>query len=221
MTNPSNLPTQFDLPTIKARSEKLVVAAGGAILDWLPMIEETTPRTQPELAARALILNALINIKFGAPIPVIKNWIAANGLDAHLSGKERLLLEKRNQDLTEQEIADLAWSVEALWALIWAGSLTPDLPIDTHVPNTLATIVPNLQKNESGAPFAAKMRLRPYAELYPMLDLYFRAHWATENVRLHGGSSGRISGDIIMERRKALEWLIDNSTDWDDIPLST
>ena len=87
------------------------------------------------------------------------------------------------------------------------------------MPNALATIVPNLQKNENGAAFAARILLRSYAELYPMLDLYFRAHWATENVRLHGGSSGRINGDIIMERRKALEWLSGATTDWDNVSM--
>ncbi|MCW3062787.1 MAG: hypothetical protein JWQ02_4608 [Capsulimonas sp.] len=211
----------LDIPAIKAHSEKLVTAAGGKTLDWLPYIDRETPRTQADLTARTLILNALVNIAYGAPITVIKKWIADNGLTSHLSSKERALLEKRNEDLTDQEKANLHWSMEAVWALIWAGGLTGDIPIDAPVSNTMASLLPNLQKNESSAAFTRKVRLRPYTELYPMLDLYYRAHWSTENARLHGGSSGKISGDIIMERRKALEWLMDSTSDWDDVEMST
>ncbi|WP_125205893.1 DUF4272 domain-containing protein [Capsulimonas corticalis] len=211
----------IDIPAIKAHSEKLVRAAGGETLDWLPYIERNSPRPQSDLIARALILNALVNIAYGAPIPVIKKWITDNGLTAYLSKKERLLLEKRNEDLTDQEQTDLYWSMEALWALIWAGGLTSDLPIDTPVSKTMASLLPNLQKNENGASFSAKMHLRSYTQLYSMLDLYYRANWSTNNARLHGGPSGKISGDIVMERRKALEWLMDSESDWDNTNANT
>lgn len=206
---------------VKAHSEQIILQAGGRVCDWLPIIERQHPRGQADLIGRALVLNALVNIAFNAPISVIRDWIDANGLSPHLSLSERDLLRKQNADLSEQQTADLGWSVEAVWALMWAGGLIPDLPVDTHVADHMVTLVPDLQQNEDGAKFTQKMRLRPYAELYQMLDLYYRAHWFTEDGRINGYDTGSISSDIVMERRKALEWLLDSSTGWDDISMNT
>lgn len=206
---------------VKAHSEQLILQAGGRVCDWLPTIERQQPRGQADLIGRALVLNALVNIAFSAPISAIKNWIDANGLAAHLSQGERDLLRKQNEDISEQQKSDLEWSIEALWALMWAGGLIPDLPVDTHVADTMVTLVPDLQKNEDGEKFTQRMRLRSYAELYQMLDLYYRAHWYTEDGRINGYDTADISSDIVMERRKALEWLLDASSDWDNISLNT
>jgi hypothetical protein len=214
-------PQDIDLAMVKTRSEATVLQAGGRVCDWLPYIDRQEPRDQNDLIGRALILNALINIPFGAPVQVIRDWINANKLATYLSPSERALLQKRNEDLSEQDAANLKWSIEALWALIWAGELVADLPIDTHVPDTMAAMIPNLQRNEGGEKFSQRMHLRPFAELYQMLDLYYRTHWFTEDGRINGYETGAISGDIVMERRKALEWLLDASVDWDDISLDT
>lgn len=150
-----------------------------------------------------------------------KKWISTNGLTAHLSLAEQALLQKENTTLSDQEVSNLHWSLEALWALMWAGGLTDDLTVDSHVPDYMASICPDLQQNEDGAKFTQKMRLRPTEELFQMLDLYYRAHWYTEDGRINGYSPGNIRGDIVMERRKALEWLLNASTDWDHISLDT
>jgi hypothetical protein len=54
-----------------------------------------------------------------------------------------------------------------------------------------------------------------------MLDLYFRLHWWTRDGQLNGYETGDVRLDIIMERRKALEWVLDDSCDWDNVELST
>jgi hypothetical protein len=38
---------------------------------------------------------------------------------------------------------------------------------------------------------------------------------------LNGYDTGDVKLDIIMERRKALEWVMDPDCDWDDVPHST
>lgn len=210
-----------DPAALKANSEKTVLQAGGRICSWLPVLDRSTPRAQAELVQRALILNALVNIAFGAPTRIIQRWIEANGLAAHLTPKERVLLRRQREDLSEQEVTDLKWSLEALWALMWAGGLTPDLSIDTYIPDTMASLLPDLEKNEDGTKLTRTMRLRPSGELFQMLDLYFRAHWYTEDGRINGYDMGSISGDVVMERRKALEWLMDAASDWDDIAMNT
>lgn len=166
-------------------------------------------------------MNALLNIAFQAPVSVIRDWIDANGLARHLSSAEQVLLTKSNEELSEQESTNLYWYIEALWALMWAGSLIPDLPIHQPVGDNMVSLAPNLQEAEGTDKFAAVMRLRPYEEMYRMLDLYYRVHWFTEDARINGYATGEISGDVIMERRKALEWLMDKSINWDNVPIDT
>jgi len=51
-----------------------------------------------------------------------------------------------------------------------------------------------------------------------MLDLYYRAHWYAREGSLKGFSTGVFNLDIIVERRKALEWISDSKIeDWDDV----
>src|SRR3712207_6507679 len=87
----------------KKRSEQIILNAGGKICDWLPYLDQTQPRSLPELVGRALVMNALLNIHFQAPVPIIRGWIDSHGLAAHLSNSERALLSKSNADLSEQE----------------------------------------------------------------------------------------------------------------------
>ena len=65
------------------------------------------------------------------------------------------------------------------------------------------------------------MQLRSREELFRMLDLYFRLHWWTRNSQLTGKDTGAVRLDIIMERRKALEWVMDPACDWDNVDMST
>ncbi len=210
-----------DPERIKAQSEQKIAAAGGRVNPWLPPLDAGRPRPLDEVVGRALVMNALVNVYFNAPIPVIRQWIEANGVEPHLTPRERALLAKTNAELGKQERLDLFWSMEALWALLWAGSLAEDLAWDRRLPNHMASLLPNLKLNEDGATLGRRMRLRPHAELLAMLDLYYRLHWYAEDGRLNGYPTPGVDGSVVMERRKALEWVLDPETGWDEVDLST
>jgi hypothetical protein len=100
--------------------------------------------------------------------------------------------------------------------------MIPELPVSEPVGDILASLLPDLQINEGPAKFLREFRLRPVPELYSMLDLYYRAHWYAVDGHLHGYDTGDFNLDIIMERRKALEWISDPTVeDWDDTEQST
>jgi hypothetical protein len=215
------MPT-IDPQAIKRESEAIILKAGGQILDWLPHLErEDEPRDLRAVVRRALILNAMVQIWFKAPIEVISDWITQNGLADDLAESERAILAKENDELSDQELTNLYWNIEALWALVWVGSLIHDLPFNEGVRNELASLSPNLQQNEDDSKYAKKMRLRSKDELFRMLDLYFRLHWWTRNAQLTGKQTGDVEIDVIMERRKALEWVMDPDCDWDSTEQST
>ncbi len=212
----------IDPEAVKRDSEAIIRRAGGDICDWLPFLDrDAKPRELDAVVRRALILNAMLQIYFKAPVAVIKDWITRNGLADDLSEAEREILDKEDDDLTEQERINLYWYIEALWTLVWAGQLVDNLPFDEGVGNELASLCPALQRNEDGSKLSKKMRLRPSDELYRMLDLYYRLHWWTRNSQLTGKDTGVVRLDIIMERRKTLEWIMDPTCDWDNVEMST
>lgn len=207
---------------VKAESERIIKALGGEICDWLPWVERSNPRESTEVADRALVLNAILQIAFGAPVDVIASWIKANGLEASLSRRDQSTLNKQSSELTEQERTDISWYVEALWAMVWAGQLIENLSVDQPVGNNLASLLPNLQLNEDAGSFRRQFALRPVEQVYRMLDLYFRAHWYARNGQLNGYSTEPFNLDVIMERRRALEWISDRTiSDWEDTPQDT
>jgi len=206
---------------IKSRSEQKITAAGGRVNPWLPPLDVGRPRPVDEVVGRALVMNALVNVYFNAPTPVIRQWIEANGVERQLTPRERVLLASTNAELGEQEKLDLFWSMEALWALLWAGSLADDLAWDRRLPNHMASLLPNLKLNEDGSTLGRRMRLRPHAELLAMLDLYYRLHWYAEDGRLNGYPTPGVDWSVVMERRRALEWVLDPETGWDEVDLST
>jgi len=163
----------------------------------------------------------MLQIAFKAPTDVIKTWLDKNDVSQHLSSNERELLAKTNDDLTQQESTDLYWYIEALWALLWVGGLIDDLAFDRPIQDFMASICPALQHNEDCRKFSEKMNIRSNDEIFRMLDLHYRLHWWTRDGNLNGYDTGDVSLDIVMERRKALEWVMDHTCDWDNVDLST
>ncbi|MBX9695305.1 MAG: DUF4272 domain-containing protein [Cyanobacteria bacterium] len=210
----------LDPELVKKQSEQIVLAAGGKICEWLPHIEQKDLRPASEIIARALVLNAMLNIYFEAPTSIILNWITANDLTDHLTQREKEILSKRNDELTEQELINLFWYIESLWALMWVGNLIEQMPFDRPVEDFMASLAPNLQKNEDRSRFSKMMRMREVDEIFRMLDLYFRLHWYASDGQLNGYSTEPVELSIVMERRKALEWVLSNQG-WDEVDLST
>ena len=158
-------PQTIDPLAVKRRSESAVLAAGGRICDWLPIIETTKARDVGAVIDRALVLNALVQLYFRAPSPVIAGWINRESLRNALSVKETALLAKPTASLTEQERIALYWYIEALWAILWATQLIKEMPFDRGVEDFMGSLCPNLQRNEDGTKFRRNMRLRSYPEL--------------------------------------------------------
>ena len=86
----------------------------------------------------------------------------------------------------------------------------------------LAGFLPKLQLNEGPEVFSSRFALRPFSQLYRELDFYFRAHWYARDGSLHRYPTGVFNLDLIMERRRALEWAADRTiADWGETSDST
>jgi hypothetical protein len=143
----------MDFNKIKKRSEKIIKKKKGKCNKFLPILDETKIREKDELVHRIAITFAIFQIAMKAPISLIDKWIKDNELEIYLSEKEKTLLSKKNEDLSEQDKIDIYWYIEVLYTLMWAGSLIDDFDFDTSIPNTLASLTPDIQNNQGIEPF--------------------------------------------------------------------
>ena len=212
---------RIDTDKIKRLSERKVEAQGGEICDWLPFIEFTKLRQEHEVVARSLILNAMVNIHFEAPTDVVFEWIKRHDLVPFLSKREHQILQSTRDQLAKQDLIDLYWYIESLWAFLWATKVIPEMDFTTPIPDSMASLCPDLEENEGDEKFTQKMALRDYDELYAERDLYFRVHWCARQRSLEGRQDLRFDLSRSIERRRALHWIMDSGLDWDHVQLNT
>ncbi len=210
----------IDTTQLKLASEVAIRTAGGQVCDHLPLIDITVPRQRDEIAGRAVVLCGVLQIHFGAPTSLMKDWIQKYGFAHHLSMVEAELLEIPNENLSPQQLTDIYWNIEALWALLWVGSAIDDLPFNRPVGDEMASLCPDVHNDQDPAKFASEFNIRNDQLLFSQLDLHYRLHWWAKHPR-EDGESVPIDRDIILERRKALEWASDKTVQWDDVDLST
>ena len=134
--------------------------------------------------------------------------------DALNSKEERIM----NLCYTKQDCLDMDWAYEANWALLWALGLIDD---DIRNPNILADCekTMSLLKGSSLKKFKDRCKVRSLDEILDMYDLYYRYHWATNEICLQQELNPTIiNDDVVVERRRGLEWLLSPcADDWYDI----
>ena len=210
-----------DPEAVRAGSMAEVARRGGGTNPDLPTLAPRPARTGDALARRTLAMHALRRMAYGTPAPHVRAWIREQGLEGALSPREAALLAKPNEALTAQEANAAGWRIEAVFALLWAGGLVESLALDAAITREGLASLPSVAAGEDARPFVAAVRLRPHAELFAALDLYYRAHWAARDARLEGRGLEGFDLDSIVERRHALAWLLDRRARWDEIPLDT
>ncbi|TMM29680.1 DUF4272 domain-containing protein [Polaribacter aestuariivivens] len=206
---------------IKKRNTKKLRSSGIEVIEHLPYLDNPDFREPKEIARRTLVLTALFQLHLQAPREVIKKWLDENGLLTHLNVEELEYLETEYSELTEQTQTDIYWFVEAIWTFAWIGGLHNNLTLNTGVEDSLATLIPNIAKNEPAEKFISNFKLRKKIEIFEMLDKIYRAHWFARNNELKGEKSEKVDLDIIMERRKALEYTCYKEFGWNEISLDT
>ncbi|MBK9579453.1 MAG: DUF4272 domain-containing protein [Fibrobacteres bacterium] len=167
-----------------------------------------------------MILNALTYIYAEVPTHKVFDWISRNDLVDKFASSEKTFLSKANDELTIQDSIDCYWGIEALWALMWVGSLIKELDFAKSVLDPTVSC-PDLQKSEDAKNFKLAMKIRSENEILEMLELHHRLHCHAEECRTTGTDGKGIERNAIIERRKALEWVCDTSMDWDSVEFNT
>jgi hypothetical protein len=203
----------------RRRSLAHVANLGGEVNPHLPPLESSTPRSQDAVTGRVLAQLAVFQLFLEAPREPLRVWLTANRLEGHLSTRERGLLS-REDALEVRERAEISWWQESLFAFVWILGLRHDFGPEIPQPKDVARVFPNIERGETADAFRNRAKLRSYDELYAMTDLVYVAHWSARQARLTRRQDGT-QELIIGERRRALDWVIDDTTDWDNMDAST
>ena len=206
---------------IKISNTRQLRSSGIEVIDHLPYLDNPEFREPVKIARRMMILTALFQLNLEAPKNVIKKWLEENGLITYLTVEELGYLETEYSELPEQTQIDIYWFVEAIWTFAWIGGLHNNLTLNTGVEDSLATLIPNIAKNEPAEKFISDFSLRNQIEIFEILDKFYRAHWFAKNNDLTGKKSDKVDLDIIMGRRKSLEFTVYKEFDWNEISLDT
>lgn len=206
---------------VRQRNINRVAALGVPVNVQLPAIGASSVRTQEAVAGRCLAELAAYQLYLRAPPEPVRAWVSANGVEHHLAASEREMLARPRGGIARHERIDLSWWIESIYGLLWVLGLKHDLGPEVRVPDDLVRLTPNIERGEPAAPFFESVRLRSPDELAAMTDLFYVAHWSAREARLTGQSPGPLVEREIVERRRALDWSIDDTTDWDHIDQST
>ena len=134
------------------------------------------------------------------------------GAMEYLNSKERRIVDG---SYTMQDAIDMDWAYESYWALCWCLGLVDDIKDagDTCDCERAIEIARDGELAEKGA-------LRDKAEILDMLDLYFRYTWAIYEARANQDAEiGNLNPSCVIERRRALEWVVSHVEDWYDLAL--
>ena len=137
-------------------------------------------------------------------------------------GVENCLFEAEQKILTddynEPQFDAVAWTYEAAKALLWAMGLlddivAADLPEDVvSETNKVFELINAYNRYDD---FIAACNLRTEPELQDAYQLYWYYHWNIRDGQIFGNRPKSISYDVVLERRRALQWLLYSDESYD------
>ena len=191
------------------------------INQYLPMIEserETTIRSAQEIAGRLLALAAVAGAASDNNRKAVEAYVGGTGVRQHFTLNEAEFFANPKPEKHAQ--IQFSWQYECAWVLMWALHLVddplgfPDAPCD--VDRVIEAVCTNDDLTTQG--------VRSKSEILDQADLIYRYHWAVRQAGLDGRDDpGGLHGGVVMERHRALNWLVgyNDEDDWDEVTTDT
>lgn len=204
-------------------------------IEHLPCTESSADvrhRTAEEIARRAVACLIAIQGAFDLHGDVDDDTLAENkdfytklvkmyDAENYLSKAERKVLFE--DEITQQEKINMMWKYEAYWVLLWCLGVVEELefpsePCDCEFAFGAVSVHPSFDD------FLKTCKIRGIEEILDQCDLIYRYHWACVDARLNGAEPPQdMDSSVVIERHRALNWLIDidEQDDWDNISTHT
>lgn len=179
----------------------------------LPLIDLAPARSTKEVYVRAIIHAEMKALTiYPDTFEDAVEWMAETGLRKYLSKSETASLSTGH--FTEQEEVNYSWYSESLYMFMKILGLVKK-EFGPHEEADMEPHVGIFPPNSSLKKLEAAIKRVSDEELFVLLDTYYLLHWLARH-----GAAG-FDHSVVMERRKALEWMADGRLDWDDVPLDT
>ena len=211
--------------TRKERSENRLLDLG---IDYNPHLPEITIeshkiRSAKEVASKVIATWEVINVAQNTidsdrkeSVEFLKDIELWN----YLSPNEQIFLSKTHHD--RQTVIDFSWKTEAIKALYWALDDLDSLGEPTEDDSLQKLSDSVYSKHSEIDEYFKHIKLRADSEIFDEADFIFRLHWSSRSHRSREmGVPKTYNYSVISERDFALRWLIDSSTNWDEISLDT
>lgn len=209
---------------MQARRERSLATAkdlGYLVNEALPLIDEDSlAKSLGEVVNRVCALNVAVAHSFGFSAQKSFEWLEKHNVIDHLTDDELDFLKSREKGTKRMESQQD--QVEGLWTLTWALGIHSEFDFSTELPDSLVSMLPDLKSGEAPTPRYERRKFRELDEILGALDLGYCLHWALrEEFRQRGSLRERsVPPYVIIERRRALEWLV-GDCDWDSVILDT
>jgi hypothetical protein len=213
----------------REKSNFKIKSLGIVCMEQLPILEEisdVTLKSLDEICKRAVA--CMLSIQLACDIVQDNSYEESREFFLKLLkkyGVEKDMLPSESTlfrgNYSKQDAINVAWTYETYWSLVWALGLIDDI----EIPNTLCDCEKAIRlvcDCESYDVFKAQCKLRDIEDILDMLELYYRYHWACVEKSIRPETTiGDLNPEVVVERRRGLEWLISDENVWNDISLDT
>lgn len=191
-------------------------------------------RSKEEVVKRALALVLVAVYAEGLNDPeadakehkeFIKFLIERYSAQEFFSPSEQAFLD--SESASNQQIIHHSWQYEPFVVMLWALNLLETDEALT-IPARLCDVskaVKIIQEFNNYEEFYECSELRSKEEILDQADLIYRYDWVCVEARINAPENYDVSWGIVMERHKALNWLInygyDEPQDWDEVSTDT
>jgi len=150
----------------------------------------------------------------------IKKRLLQDSLYKYYEHKDKIYLESPKKELSLSDRIVMSWEDENLRVLTWAVSLTRSLPFPTCTWKVnQITFGSRLYPANNFDVFMASCKLRTKEEILSQVDLHYCLDWL-KLAKPEVFKELKVNSDVLMERRRALEWLV-SEEGYYDVSLDT
>lgn len=202
---------------IRDGSIQAAKSLGVIISSELPLLDASLKiRRTGEVVSRILTMNVVAAAAYGFDRSKAIAWLTEEGLIDSLSKAEKQLIFNGVGQPDRFKV-----QVGGIWALGWAMNIVNELNFGKDCDNRFVSMLPNLKQGQRSTDFREKVEPRLPEEIIAACDMAYCLHWAIRQADITGKQSpGNLKPYIVVERRRALEWLLHEDA-WDDVSLDT
>ena len=193
------------------------------ILESLPVINDSTSahlRTTKEIAERVVACTICAVAGETGEKALSNDLVTKFHASELLTPKETEFLQTGISN--ERERMQFSWQYERSWVLLWALGYVEHLDYPPAVCDVSKLV--KVLRGKSVAELVRDAKPRTAQEILDAADLIYRLDWAVVNDRVHHTTPvpGDVVAGVVLERHKALNWLIGYMGEaWDDISNDT